>query len=124
MAFKALEKRIDPNALNLKEQVVSINRVMKVVKGGKNMSFSALVVVGDPQAKVVGYGIGKAKEVPSAIRKGIESAKKNLRRIHTLGTNIPHQTLGGYGSGLGVLKPAREGTSGHIAGPVRAVNTL
>ena len=73
-------KRIDPNTLNLKEQVVAINRVTKVVKGGKNLSFSALVVIGDPSAKVVGYGVGKAKEVPSAIRKGIEAAKKNLRR--------------------------------------------
>jgi small subunit ribosomal protein S5 len=114
-------KRIDPQTLNLKEQVVSINRVTKVVKGGKNMSFSALVVVGDPAAKVVGFGIGKAKEVPSAIRKGIESAKKNLRRIHTLETTIPHQVLGRFGSGLVLLKPAPEGTGVIAGGPVRAV---
>ena len=81
-------KRIDPAALNLKEQVVAINRVTKVVKGGKNLSFSALVVIGDPSAKVVGYGVGKAKEVPSAIRKGIEAAKKNLRKVHVLETTI------------------------------------
>src|SRR5437764_11898715 len=107
--------------MNHKEQMVAIIRVTKVVKGGKNMSFSALVVIGDPQAKVVGYGIGKAKEVPSAIRKGIESAKKNLRRIHTLGSTIPHQTLGRFGSGLVLLKPAREGTGVIAGGPVRAV---
>src|SRR3954462_10993995 len=116
-----IAKRIDPATLNLKEQVVAINRVTKVVKGGKNMSFSAVVVVGDPQARVVGYGIGKAKEVPSAIRKAIESAKKNLRRIHTLGTTIPHQSLGRFGSGLVLLKPAREGTGVIAGGPVRAV---
>src|SRR5213595_2716177 len=101
----AITKRIDPASLNLKEQVVAINHVTKVVKGGKNLSFSALIVIGDPSAKVVGYGVGKAKEVPSAIRKGIEAAKKNLRRIHTLGTTIPHQTLGRFGSGLVLLKP-------------------
>jgi hypothetical protein len=81
-------KRIDASQFNLKEQVVSINRVTKVVKGGKNMSFSALVVVGDPTAKVVGYGTGKAKEVPAAIKKGIESAKKNLKKINLLETTI------------------------------------
>src|SRR6516225_9980109 len=114
-------KRIDPGTLNLKEQVVSINRVTKVVKGGKNLSFSALVVVGDSSAKVVGFGVGKAKEVPSAIRKGIEAAKKNLRRIHLLDTTIPHQVLGQFGSGLVLLKPAPEGTGVIAGGPVRAV---
>jgi len=114
-------KRIDPQTLNLKEQVVSINRVTKVVKGGKNLSFSALVVVGDSSAKVVGFGVGKAKEVPSAIRKGIEAAKKNLRKIHLLETTIPHMVLGRYGSGMVLLKPAPEGTGVIAGGPVRAV---
>jgi small subunit ribosomal protein S5 len=117
----AATKRIDPTTLNLKEQVVSINRVTKVVKGGKNLSFSALVVIGDPAAKVVGYGVGKAKEVPSAIRKGIEAAKKNLRKVHVLETTIAHQVLGKYGSGLVLLKPAPEGTGVIAGGPVRAV---
>ena len=99
-------KRIDPATLNLKEQVVAINRVTKVVKGGKNLSFSALVVIGDPQAKVVGYGVGKAKEVPSAIRKGIEAAKKNLRKVHVLETTIAHQVLGQFASSQVLLKPA------------------
>src|SRR6266481_4560579 len=116
-------KRIDPQSLNLKEQVVSINRVTKVVKGGKNLSFSALVVVGDSSAKVVGFGVGKAKEVPSAIRKGIEAAKKNLRKIYLLETTIPHQVLGRYGSGMVLLKPAAEGTGVIAGGPVRAVMT-
>ncbi|MCL4401546.1 MAG: 30S ribosomal protein S5 [Acidobacteria bacterium] len=120
MATAAM-KRIDPTTLNLKEQVVSINRVTKVVKGGKNLSFSALVVIGDPSAKVVGYGVGKAKEVPSAIRKGIEAAKKNLRKVHVLETTIAHQVLGKYGSGLVLLKPAPEGTGVIAGGPVRAV---
>ena len=123
MAATPTVKRIDPNQLNLKEQVVSINRVTKVVKGGKNMSFSALVVVGDPAAKVVGFGTGKAKEVPAAIKKGIEAAKKNLRRIHLLETTIAHTVLGRFGAGLVLLKPAPQGTGVIAGGPVRAVIT-
>jgi small subunit ribosomal protein S5 len=115
------QKRIDGANLNLKEQVVSINRVTKVVKGGKNMSFSALVVVGDPTSNVVGYGTGKAKEVPSAIKKGIESAKKNLRKINVLETTIKHPVLGRYGSGQVLLKPAPPGKGVIAGGPVRAV---
>jgi small subunit ribosomal protein S5 len=117
----AVVKRIDPGSLNLKEQVVAINRVTKVVKGGKNLSFSALVVIGDPGAKVVGYGVGKAKEVPSAIRKGIEAAKKNLQRVNVLNTSIPHQVLGVFGSSQVLLKPAPEGTGVIAGGAVRAV---
>jgi small subunit ribosomal protein S5 len=114
-------KRVDPQSLNLKENVVAINRVTKVVKGGKNMSFSALVVVGDASARVVGFGVGKAKEVPSAIRKGIEAAKKNLRKIVLLDNTIPHQVLGKFGAGLVMLKPAKDGTGVIAGGPVRAV---
>ena len=114
-------KRIDLKDLELKEQVVAINRVTKVVKGGKNLSFSALVVIGDPRAKVVGYGVGKAKEVPSAIRKGIEAAKKGLRKINVLETTIPHQVLGTYASSQVLLKPAPAGTGVIAGGAVRAV---
>jgi small subunit ribosomal protein S5 len=123
MAAIPTAKRIDAQNLNLKEQVVSINRVTKVVKGGKNMSFSALVVVGDTNAKVVGYGTGKAKEVPSAIKKGIEAAKKNLRKVHVLETTIRHPVLGRFGGGLVLLKPAPAGTGVIAGGPVRAVIT-
>ena len=115
------QKRIDPGSLNLKEQVVSINRVTKVVKGGKNLSFSALIVIGDPSAKVVGFGTGKAKEVPAAIKKGIEAAKKNLRKINVLETTILHTVLGRFGAGAVLLKPAPAGTGVIAGGPVRAV---
>ncbi len=121
MAATPTVKRIDPQTLNLKEQVVSINRVTKVVKGGKNLSFSALVVIGDPGAKVVGFGTGKAKEVPAAIKKGIESAKKNLRKINVLETTISHVVLGRFGAGQVLLKPAPAGTGVIAGGPVRAV---
>jgi small subunit ribosomal protein S5 len=121
MAATTAKQRIDANTLNLKEQVVSINRVTKVVKGGKNLSFSALVVVGDPGAKIVGFGTGKAKEVPAAIKKGIEAAKKNLRKVHVLATTILHPVLGQFGSGMVLLKPAPEGTGVIAGGPVRAV---
>ncbi|MCS7026926.1 MAG: 30S ribosomal protein S5 [Bryobacteraceae bacterium] len=114
-------KKIDLSTLQLKETVVAINRVTKVVKGGKNLSFSALVIVGDPAQKVVGYGTGKAKEVPAAIKKGIEAAKKNLRKVNVLETTIPHQVLGRFGSGLVLLKPAPQGTGVIAGGSVRAV---
>jgi small subunit ribosomal protein S5 len=116
-------KKLDAGSYQLKDQVVAINRVTKVVKGGKNLSFAALVVVGDPSAAVVGYGSGKAKEVPQAIRKGIESAKKNLVRVNLTQTTIPHTVLGRYGSGMVLLKPAAEGTGVIAGGAVRAVMT-
>ncbi len=119
----ATKKKLDAGSFNLKDQVVAINRVTKVVKGGKNMSFAALVVVGDPSAGVVGYGSGKAKEVPQAIRKGIESAKKNLIKVNLTQTTIPHAVLGRFGSGIVLLKPAPEGTGVIAGGAVRAVMT-
>jgi small subunit ribosomal protein S5 len=116
-----LSERVNAAGLQLKDQVVHINRVTKVVKGGKNMSFAALVVVGDPDQGVVGFGSGKAREVPQAIRKGIEAAKKNLTKIHRFRTTIPHEVLGIYGAGRVLLKPAPEGTGVIAGGPVRAV---
>ncbi|MCU1286465.1 MAG: ribosomal protein [Acidobacteriales bacterium] len=119
----SIKKKLDAGQFNLKDQVVAINRVTKVVKGGKNMSFAALVVVGDPSAAVVGYGTGKAKEVPQAIRKAIEAAKKNLIRVNISQMTIPHLSLGRYGAGQVLLKPAPEGTGVIAGGAVRAVMT-
>ncbi|GAB4074346.1 30S ribosomal protein S5 [Barrientosiimonas marina] len=114
---------IDPNKLDLEERVVAINRVAKVVKGGRNFRFAALVVVGDKDGHV-GFGTGKAKEVPESINKAVDDAKKNLIEVPIVGTTIPHQINGRYGGGNVLMKPASEGTGVISGGPVRPILEL
>ena len=114
------KSKVSPQGLNLKDQLISVNRVTKVVKGGKNLSFAALVVVGD-EAGHVGFGTGKAKEVPNAIKKAVEAAKKNLIRVPLIEGTLPHPMIGEYGAGRVLMKPAAEGTGVIAGGAVRAV---